>query len=332
MALSFLSLRVSAQTPAAPVVESRKSFTVRIEPVQVRVTGAVLAGRLYLPDRAGPLPSVILIHGARDSRALPGVSDFLAARGIAVLDIEKRGVGGSTGRWDRQSFTGRAEDISAAMQFLRERPELDRQRIGLVGHSQGGWIAQVVAAERDDVAFVVLLAGPAQTVRDQILTDERIHLERRGLPAPEVERKVTRLARFLSSLRSVAPVCRGLRAHYLCHIIDFDPAPYLSRIRVPVLALFAELDPMVPPEPNVSLLEHALDAGADPTRRIQIFAEGNHMFWRSRTGLRDEYGELEREYLPGFLEAIADWIETCGRRSPTPSGGETHPDLIQCGP
>jgi uncharacterized protein len=280
------------------------------ESVEVRAPGAVLRGRLLLPRGSGPHPAAVFITGAGDGGEMPPLLEHLAENGIAVLSLYKRGVQGSTGNWRRQSFRGRARDVIAGMDYLRTRAEVDTTRIGLVGHSQGSWIAQIVAAERGDVAYVVMLAAVAQTVRDQILTDERRHREGRGMPAARVDREMRSLARSLSLADAIQPACRAARAHYICHIVDFDPAPYLERVRAPVLALYAELDPEVPPAENIPLLEAGLERA--PTRDVTVrtFAGANHLFWPARTGLRDEYHSLKREFVPGFLDTVTTWIRS----------------------
>lgn len=276
--------------------------------VRISVPGAILAGRLHLPLSSGPHPAVVLLPGARESRFLPGVADHLARQGIAVLDLDKRGVGASTGRWDRQSFQGRAADAVAAMDFLRTHPDVDPDLVGLVGHSQGGWIAQMVAAQEPGVAFVVLLAGPAQTVRDQILTYERLLHERRGRSPGEVESAVAGLRRHLNLAAGIRPVCSALRMHYICRIIDFDPASYIARLTVPVLAVFGEVDPMVPPELNIPLLCAGLTRAGNDDVTVHVFPGANHDFYTARTGLPEEHPELEHIHVPGFLELISDWI------------------------
>jgi uncharacterized protein len=307
----FLALACGGSA-GAQVVEAgagvAQRTTAASEPVRIPVDGAVLAGTLLIPSAAAPHPAVVLVPGARESRFLPGVAEHLAANGIAVLDLAKRGVDGSTGRWDRQSFEGRAADIVAAIAFLGSRRDIDAARIGLVGHSQGGWIVQMVAAQRPDVAFLVLLAAPAQTVRDQILTYERIQHERRGVPPARVDRKVASLQRQLAIARSAGPVCRALRAHYVCHIIGLDPASRLERITVPVLALYGEVDPMVPPELNVPLLCAAFGRSGHADVTIRVLPRANHDFLEATTGLPEEYHGLRRTHVDGFLPMIQEWI------------------------
>jgi uncharacterized protein len=296
----ILFLAVAVSTLQATTVDS----------VRVRVPGAVLTGAMHLPTVPGPHAAVVLLPGARESRFLPGIAQALSENGVAVLDLNKRGVGGSSGRWDHQSFHDRAQDGAAAIEFLKAHASVDSTRIGVVGHSQGGWIAQMLAADHPAVSFAVLLAAPGQTVRDQILTYERLLHERRGRPQAEVERKVASLRRQLRIAAALGPVCRGLRLHYICRIVDFDPAPFLRRVSVPVLALFGEVDPMVPPEPNVQLLTDALARAGNRDVTVRVFAHANHDFLRARTGLPEEYAALERTYIPGFLETVVQWVRS----------------------
>jgi uncharacterized protein len=307
-ALELLGAGPFADAPQLQAAQQVDTVAYTAESVRLSVTGAVLGGTLYLPASPGPHPAAVLLPGARDSRFLPGIADALARRGIAVLDLDKRGVGASTGRWDRQPFQGRARDAAAALALLRGHEAIDPARLGLVGHSQGGWIAQMVASQDAGVAFVVLLAAPAQTVRDQILTYERIQHERRGASAAEVERALASLRRQLSLAGGIRPVCRALRLHYICQIIDFDPAPWIARLRTPVLALYGELDPMVPPDLNIPLLREGLSRAGNPDVTIHVFARANHDFFEARTGLWDEYHELSREYVDGFVDMITDWV------------------------
>jgi uncharacterized protein len=282
----------------------------RQEAVRVQSGRVVLAATLVLPAGDQPHPAVVLVSGAQDGVYAPShpMVQRLARDGIAVLVLGKRGVGESTGSWRRESFEQRAEDVERALELVRGRPEVDARRVGLIGHSQGGWIVQLVAAANPDIPFVVMLAGPGQTVFDQILTDERIHLERRGAAPEVVEQKNRRLRKQLRALSATAPVCRALRAHYLCHIIRFDPTPAIEQMRMPVLALYGELDPEVPPVPNVALVSAALERAGNPDVTIHTFLQTNHLFWIARTGLRDEYMHLNQEFAPGFLDMVSGWI------------------------
>lgn len=268
----------------------------------------ILTGVLHVPSTSVPAPAVVLFPGSQGSLNLPGVAEHLASQGIIALDLNKRGVRGSDGHWRDETIERLAGDALAAVEYLRGRPEVDGGRVGIVGHSQGGWVAQLAAARSPDVAFVVLLAGPAQTVREQILADERNHLVGWGVPPHEADGRIEMFNLLLDAALSNPVVCGTQSAHYLCGLVHYDPAEALAGVRVPVLALYGERDPMTPPELNEARLREAL-TGVDPNQvRTHVFERANHMFWASETGLRDEYGSLERTYVPGFLDAISGWI------------------------
>ncbi len=306
--------------PYAPRDSQGAEAPFRIEVVKVTTPGAVLTGRLFLPEGAGPRPAALLLAGARDSRNLPGLAEHLAGLGLVVLDLDKRGVGGSSGNWKGESLTQRSEDAHSAFRFLEGHPEVDSRRIGVVGHSQGAYVAPLLAGKAPSVAFVVLLAGPGEPVRDQVLTHRRIILEREGLSPEAVEGELRGLRRELGMASRFRPVCRALRLSYVCGMIHHDPAPWLEGLQAPVLALFTAFDEMAPPEPNADLVREALARGGNPDATIHVFPEGCHEFM-SWDGPGTSMGP---GYLPGFLELLGDWVgarvELPERRSPTGEG------------
>lgn len=268
-----------------------------------------LAGTLHLPaPSADPAPAVILYPGSQSSTNLPGLAAHLAAQGIVTLDLNKRGVAGSGGRWSDETIERQADDALAAFAFLQTRAEVDAARIGIAGHSQGGWVAQLAAAREPDLAFIILLAGPTQTVREQILTDERYHLTGWGVPPAEVDARIAMFGDFMEAALTNPAVCSPQGGHYLCGLFRYDPADALSAIQVPVLALYGENDPMTPPELNEADLRAALAHLPEGAVTTRVFEGANHVFWASQTGLRDEYPQLTREYVPGFLDTISDWV------------------------
>jgi uncharacterized protein len=291
----------------------------RSEEVRVAVEGAVLAGRLYFPPGPGPHPAALLLAGSRDSRNLPGLGEGLADRGLVVLDLNKRGVGGSTGSWRRETLEQRRDDALAGLAFLASHPEADPETVGVIGHSQGGYVGPMVAAESAEASFLVLLAGPAEPVRDQILTHRRIVLEREGASETRLDRELGRLERRLSLAYRLRGLCRGLRLSYACGMIDHDPAPWLEAVRVPVLALFTAFDEMVPPAPNAGLMESALARAETRDVTIHVFPEGCHSFM-PQAGPLEPMGE---GFLPGFLEFLDGWIQerTAPSGPAVPSGG-----------
>ncbi|MGY6532798.1 alpha/beta hydrolase family protein [Glycocaulis sp.] len=287
----------TATTPASEMVEVPLA------------EGLALTGTLHLPAQDYlPASAVILYPGSQGSTNLPGMAEHLAAQGIVTLDLNKRGVAGSGGHWSDETIERQADDALAAFAFLQTRAEVDAARIGIAGHSQGGWVAQLAAAREPDVAFIILLAGPTQTVREQILTDERYHLTGWGVPPAEVDARIAMFGDFMEAALTNPAVCSPQGGHYLCGLFRYDPADALSAIQVPVLALYGENDPMTPPELNEADLRAALAHLPEGAVTTRVFEGANHVFWASQTGLRDEYPQLTREYVPGFLDTISDWV------------------------
>jgi putative intracellular protease/amidase/dienelactone hydrolase len=301
--LAGVAAALGAATPEAIGAEPGRPFSGT--EVRVRVDGATLAGRLLMPEGPGPHPAAILLPGSMNSTNPPGLAEHLASKGVAALDLNKRGVGGSTGSWRRETLHQRTDDALAALAFLQGRDEIDGVRIGLVGHSQGGYVVPLAASRTGDVAFVVLLAGPGQTVRDQVLTHDRIVMERQGRPADEIERSIRRLDRQLELASRFAPVCRGLRLRYVCGMVNHDPIPALEALQVPVLALFAEFDDMVPPDPNAVLVAGALERGGGPDVTIRTFPAACHAFMPKAGPLEP----MMPGYAPGLLDTVAEWID-----------------------
>lgn len=171
------------QEPRPPYPYTEEEVTVEVP----KADGVTLAGTLTLPPGDGPHPAVVLVSGSgpqdRDEtlagyRPFLVLADHLGRRGVAVLRLDDRGVGGSTGSTPESTLGDRADDALAAVRYLRGRSEVDGTRVGLVGHSEGGWVAPLVAVEAPDrVAFVVMLAGPAQSPRDLLRSQRRALLE-----------------------------------------------------------------------------------------------------------------------------------------------------------
>ncbi|NOH02739.1 MAG: alpha/beta fold hydrolase [Chloroflexi bacterium] len=284
-------------------------------------TGAVtLAGTLLTPLDESPAPAVIIVPGSGAAtrngswNMYRAIGEYLAERGIAVLLYDKRGVGGSTGDWESETFDERAQDVAALVKYLQSRDGIDPNRIGLIGHSQGAYIAPLVVAKfSSDVKFVVMLAGSGEKVWDQILTNERAESIGNDLSENEVDEKVSSLESQLRFIEQVQSPCRALKAHYLCFVIDYDPASALEKLTIPTLALYAELDTQVPPDVNIPLVESALKTAGNTDYIIHTFEQANHWFAPAQIGTTTEMRELMKggdsyEFVPGFLEMIGDWI------------------------
>jgi len=293
------------------------AYSLRSQDIRIGEGDSLLAGTLVLPARPGRVPALVLVSGSgpndrdgriRGFRAYRVIAEHLARSGTAVLLLDRRGVGGSAGNWKHERIEDRTDDTLAAVRWLRRRAEVDPAQVGVMGHSQGGWVAELAAARSRDVAFVVLMAGPGETVRDQILTDERNELLRTGHSPEEAEARARQVDRWLAVADAIAPACRGVGGHPLCYTVEYDPAPALARIHVPVLALFGQLDTMVPPEPNRTLIEAGLRRAGNTQLSVRVFEGANHQFWAAKTGARAEYAQLHPAYVPGFLDTVSEWV------------------------
>jgi uncharacterized protein len=312
-----------------------------------------LAGTLTLPRGAGQYPAVILItgSGAQDRnetvaghRPFLVLADYLTRKGIAVLRVDDRGVGGSELGSTSATSENFAGDVLAGIEYLKTRKEINPKQIGLIGHSEGGMIAPMVAARTTDAAFIVLLAGLGQTGEDVIYTQTAL-LQKAGgtnqtttaqtisvmknivaiLKAePDNNRAEQRIRETLAKhtaemsedqRKAFAPTEATIKAQipmYLSgwfrYFVAFDPRPTLKKVKVPVLALNGENDLQVAWKENLDLIADGLKAGGNKDYTVKSFPKLNHLFQTSRTGQLDEYGKIEETFSPTVLETIADWI------------------------
>jgi len=317
--------------------------------------GIDLAGTLTLPEGDGPFPAVALITGSgaqdRDQTLLGHrpflvLSDYLTRQGIAVLRSDDRGVGESGGDFASATSWDFAGDAAAAVAYLRSRPEVDPARVGLVGHSEGGVIAPMVAVEWGGVDFVVLLASPglpgsellalqgAAIGRAMGMSEEAIEESARVQasffqiileeedPHRRVERAEALLRQVVAEGDPDEMAAQGIppgeedawiqgqlqvaRSEWIRYFLAYDPREHLTRLEVPALALLAGKDTQVPAEENRPELERAL-AGS-PGSEVRILPGLNHLFQTAETGAPAEYAQIEETFAPVALEAIAAWI------------------------
>ncbi len=322
------------QTPAPPF--PYQSEEMRYENPQR--PGAQLAGTLTLPSGQGPFPAVLLVTGSgaqdRDQTLFEHkpflvIADYLTRRGVAVLRVDDRGVGGSTGATPHDTTADYATDVEAGIAWLKARREIDPRRIGLLGHSEGGVIAPIVASRDPTIAFVVLLAGPGVTGADVIVEQVRALARAAGAPAAVAEQSA-QMQRGLMDLllrtpddaaardaitayftQRGAPVpdaatLRQLLSPWYRHYIAHDPRPALRTLKMPVLALLGGKDTQVPVNQNLPALRDALQD--NPRSQVVALPSLNHLFQTATTGGVEEYGRITETIAPSVLERIADWI------------------------
>jgi dienelactone hydrolase len=285
------------------------------EEVTIRTpAGHPLAGTLTRPAVAGRVPAVVTITGSgmqdRDEyiplaggvRIFRQIADTLGRRGIAVLRLDDRGAGGSGGDANGTSADF-ADDIRAAVAYLRGRPDIDPARIALVGHSEGGMIAPMVAATDPRLAAIVLMAGPAFSGR-AIIEYQTANLVN-GDTTITVATKDSALRATRAQIDSTAAGSPWLR-----YFLAYDPLPTARRVRQPVLILQGATDQQVRPV-EAERLEATLRAAGNPRVSRVTFPARNHLFLRDPDGFPGRYARLTNPRVDGeVLGTLADWLAT----------------------
>jgi fermentation-respiration switch protein FrsA (DUF1100 family) len=312
-----------------------------------------LAGTLTVPEGKGPFPAVLLITGSgaqdRDEtifghKPFLVLADDLSRAGVAVLRVDDRGYGSSTGNAGAGTTKDFIEDVAAGVEFLKSRPEVDARHIGLIGHSEGGIIAPAVAARSKDVAFIVLLAGTGMTGQEILIRQGKLIGIAGGRSDEDVARNAAvqekmfkvleskdeddQIRKVLSDLltkehgklsedmkKTIGDIDAFIKLQsdtilnpWMRHFIAYDPLPTLAKVTCPVLAINGEKDLQVPPE-NLEKIAEALKAGGNTNVTTRLFPGLNHLFQPSKTGSPSEYGTIEETISPAVLEAIRDWVK-----------------------
>ncbi|MDP2040356.1 MAG: alpha/beta hydrolase [Algoriphagus sp.] len=277
-----------------------------------------VSGSLLLPQElhGRKVPAFIFISGSGDfsyrSHFHPkadytyskDLSELLLARGYAVFFLEKRGINHAGGNWRNAGIKDYADDAKRVIQYLKQRPEIDTTQIGLMGHSQGGYIAQVVAAENpDDITLLINLVGPAQSVHQQILFDMHNQYSCRGLKDGKLKFKMGVLK---VSLALVKTSSHFIKPMFVSHVISHDPSKYIPRIQCPILTVYAENDYMVDDISNTQLMTKLLWNSNDK-HWIHTIEGVNHQFLSSE--LCYDWDEIDKNVHPELLSLINKWLD-----------------------
>jgi fermentation-respiration switch protein FrsA (DUF1100 family) len=316
-------------------------------------SGVILGGTLTVPPGTGPFPAAVLIAGSgpndRDETILGHkpfwiLADSLTRRSLAVLRYDKRGIGQSKGSYATATSQDFAADAQAAAAWLRTAPSVDARKVGLIGHSEGGLIAPLVAVQDPSTAFIVLLAGTG-VPGDRILSEQSALIgNAMGMPAADITRNQaaqnelfglfkeekdpavarTKAAASLRWMLAAMPLDKrkavgapeafiqtqlsALASPWMRYFITYDPAPTLKQVRCPVLALDGSLDLQVPPEENLAAISAALKAGGNTDVTTQELPGLNHLFQTAKTGSPSEYAQIDETLAPVVSTTIGDWI------------------------
>ena len=313
-----------------------------------------LAGTLTLPDTTGQYPVVVLISGSgpqdRNEEMLNHkpflvLADHLTRHGIGVLRYDDRGVAKSKGDFSTATSKDFATDAFAAVQYLQKRKEVRKDKIGLVGHSEGGLIAPMVAAAQpDDIGFIVLLAGPGIASSDLLLEQIELIATSQGMGAEKLKEELAitkgaydimqqknelavetklleayfakafsglteeELAKVGSQEKLTQQQISALQSPWFRYFITYNPRENLMNTRCPVFAINGSKDLQVAPKSNLKGIREALEASGNKQYDILEIEGLNHLFQTSETGNPSEYGSIEETFNPEALDLISGWI------------------------
>jgi hypothetical protein len=334
------------QTPQKPYPYNEEEVT-----YENKSAGVTLAGTLTLPRSEGTFPVVLLITGSgpqdRDETVLSHkpflvLADYLTRQGIAVFRVDDRGVGRSTGDFSQANAEDFAGDVFAGVEYLKSRKEIDPKYIGLIGHSQGAEIASMVAAQSQDVAFIVLMAGLGIDSYDNLVLQDFLSVKQAGASDEEAEWVRNWVKRFYAipleekddavAKQKLLDLYAGIKEedkhsakwmggitlnpdYAIRYKLSFDPPPFLKKVQCPVLAINGERDVQVPPKENLQGIEEALKAGGNQHYTIKELPNLNHLFQTVQPGGETDYGKIEETISPIALKIISDWVleQTTGK-------------------
>ena len=311
--------------------------------------GIKLQGTLTFPESKTKVPAVVLLSGSgqqgRDQdigghKHFWVIADYLSKNGIAVLRMDDRGFGGSTGDFNNSTTGDFAKDALAAVKYLKSREEIDVSQIGLIGHSEGGATAVIAASQSNDVKFMVSLSGGivnfgdihihqiSDRLRSQNIEEENIEMEmkwRRKLN--EIVREPTDsvvaaekmwIAYKALSEEDITTMNwpEGRMNHMVSQLlspwwrysISLDIVSLYMDLDCPALLLFGEKDVQATAKDNMPLIEEAVSANEKTNITIQLISGVNHLYQTAETGSEYEYVQIEETFSPEVLHLMSDWI------------------------
>jgi hypothetical protein len=356
MSLDFIVNKVDkVELPKRPQ-EPKEPFPYIAEDItfENKIDSVTLAGTLTFPQEGNNFPALVMISGSggqdRNEELLGHkpflvIADYLTRNGIAVLRFDDRGIGKSTGDHSKGTSEDFAKDVLAAVEFLKERKEINKTKIGLIGHSEGGMIASLAAIQSNDVAFIVMMAGlgiPGDSIlylQGELIQRAEGTSEEEIQKSVKLQREVFSLVKnstddeklktdlrdkFYSEYSTMTEEEKGklgdpevyinmqiktITSPWFKYFLRFDPVPVLEKVKCPVLAINGEKDLQVPPKENLSAIEMALKKGGNNNFEVKMLSGLNHLFQTSTTGRISEYSQNEETISPVALETMLNWIK-----------------------
>jgi pimeloyl-ACP methyl ester carboxylesterase len=336
------------QNPKGPIPYDSAEVSYENKPA-----GVHLAATLTLPRGNGPFPAAILITGSgsqdRDEtvaghKPFLVIADYLTRRGIAVLRVDDRGMGASTGNAAATTLNDSVDDVLIGVRYLKGCREIDPKHIGVIGHSAGGRIGPLAAAQSADITFVVMLAGSGIAFDQNIFAQRAAIVRVSGAGEEAIARDRSIVGMILDVLKSeqdqttaaekvkaewgrtkaglpesqqntpttsdeyVLKLAAAFNTAEVRSALRSDPADTLQQLKVPLLALNGSRDLQVIPQRNLQAVAAALSNGGNPDFTVTAIPGLNHLFQTCRDCSVDEYGKLDETFSPVALEIVGNWI------------------------
>ena len=333
--------------PPFPYIEEDVSY-------ENKEAGLTIAGTFTYPESGESFPAVILITGSgpqnRNEELLGHkpffvLADHLTRNRIAVLRFDDRGIGKSTGEFSSATTKDFVTDVIAGVEYLKTRKEVNKNKIGLIGHSEGGLIAPIATIQSDDVDFIVLMAGPGMTGKEILMLQTALIMKSNGIDEETISKDVENAVKMYDIIinekdsstareklkeisdESYAKMSEEEKAQFgdpeiffnqqvkvllspwFRFFLEYDPYPTLTKVKVPLLAINGEKDLQVPPKENLELIEKAMKEGGNENYRTAELKGLNHLFQEAETGSPNEYAKIEQTISPIALNIISDWIK-----------------------
>lgn len=310
-----------------------------------------LAGTLTVPPANGKVAAVVLVSGSgpqnRDEELLGHkpfwvIADYLSRNGIAVLRYDDRGVAKSKGDFNSATSENFSNDAEAAVNYLKTLPFIDTNNIGIIGHSEGGMIAPMVASRNKNLKFVVLMAGPGLTGEEILLKQTVLISRAEGENEKEIRKSINlnkKLYKIVNEEPDNTKASQKLKKVFEKHIkklsdeektkakgekdimiqqvtsawfrsfLKFNPGDYLTKTHCAVLAINGGNDLQVPADDNLKAIEAYLKLAGNNKYTIKKFDNMNHLFQPTKTGALSEYSKIEETIAAEVLLFIKDWIK-----------------------
>lgn len=336
------------QEPQAPF-----NYAVENVSIENKAADVKLSGTLTLPHGDGPFPALVLVSGSgpqdRDEeifghKPFKVLADYLTTQGMAVLRYDDRGTGKSTGQFGSATSMDFAGDAAACLTFLRTETRIDTTKIGVIGHSEGGMIAGILGAQEHNLAFIVMLAGPALTGEDILLTQTRKMLNdgtntddfirhimkdtKKSFAIlkknPKPSEATAKLRKYFEKRSKSIPAdlhmtygyhkaaiemkIQAMNSPWFRYFLSFNPDDYLKNVKCPMLALYGSKDVQVLPDENIQALVKIIKKHKKQNFTYYTFEGKNHLFQNAKTGYISEYALLEETFSPDVLRYLAGWI------------------------